>query len=351
MPVMAGAYSYQDSLEIKLGRQGRNKDSPSTLWQVYEGGRQLKAASARRRAALLIVVRLVVFWRLVMPDYTAGRSADRAMMMSEVAGSAAHDCTFNAALGFGSHRRGAKRKSQDRTADDHSHLPHFLHVDVWPIRRDALSFQELQPSIMRRSTRLHSSFIAVKWFHVDGVPIEIAGAVLICPLSGNKARALDFATGRSAMISKSTIAAMMFGAVGLVSMGLASPAFAQVPPAYYDAYPGAFAYPYEPPPPLGWAPYGYSSWPDAATIDYNIHTPPNHWAGDNRGASDGQQAAADYRRADRPLYGHAVAQRSAWHARAANSAGTIRPLLRKPLEALNYAPGRGSVPSGKGGGL
>jgi hypothetical protein len=31
--------------------------------------------------------------------------------------------------------------------------------------------------------------------------------------------------------------------------------------------------------------------------------------------------------------------------------GTIRPLLRKPLEALNYAPGRGSVPSGKGGGL
>jgi hypothetical protein len=31
--------------------------------------------------------------------------------------------------------------------------------------------------------------------------------------------------------------------------------------------------------------------------------------------------------------------------------GTIPSLLRKPLEALNYAPGRGSVPSGKGGGL
>ena len=28
-----------------------------------------------------------------------------------------------------------------------------------------------------------------------------------------------------------------------------------------------------------------------------------------------------------------------------------RPLLPKSLEALNYAPGRGSVPSGKGGGL
>jgi hypothetical protein len=33
------------------------------------------------------------------------------------------------------------------------------------------------------------------------------------------------------------------------------------------------------------------------------------------------------------------------------NAGTITPLLRKPLEALNYAPERGSVPSGKGGGL
>jgi hypothetical protein len=29
----------------------------------------------------------------------------------------------------------------------------------------------------------------------------------------------------------------------------------------------------------------------------------------------------------------------------------MRPLLRKRLEALNYAAGRGSVPSGKGGGL
>ena len=86
------------------------------------------------------------------------------------------------------------------------------------------------------------------------------------------------------MISKSTIAAMTLGAMGLamglvmdLAMGLASPAFAQVPPAYYDAYPGAFVYPYEPPPPpFGWAPYGYGGWPDAAGIGYNIHTPPNH---------------------------------------------------------------------------
>jgi hypothetical protein len=73
------------------------------------------------------------------------------------------------------------------------------------------------------------------------------------------------------MISKSTIAAIV-----LVAVGLASPAFAQAPPSYYDAYPGAFAYPYEPPPPFGWVPGGYGGWPDAATIGYNIHTPPNH---------------------------------------------------------------------------
>lgn len=73
------------------------------------------------------------------------------------------------------------------------------------------------------------------------------------------------------MIIKSTIAAMV-----LVAMGLASPAFAQAPPTYYTGYPGAYAYPYEPSPPFGWAPDSYGGWPDAATIDYNIHTPPNH---------------------------------------------------------------------------
>jgi hypothetical protein len=77
------------------------------------------------------------------------------------------------------------------------------------------------------------------------------------------------------MISKSTIAATVLVAMGL-AMGLASPAFAQAPPTYYNAYPGAYAYPYEPPPPLGWALDGYGGWPDAATIGYNIHTPPNH---------------------------------------------------------------------------
>jgi hypothetical protein len=73
------------------------------------------------------------------------------------------------------------------------------------------------------------------------------------------------------MISKSAIAAAV-----LVAMGLASPAFAQMPPTYYDAYPGAYAYPYQQPGPFGWAPYGYGGWPNAASIEYNIHTPPNH---------------------------------------------------------------------------
>ena len=77
------------------------------------------------------------------------------------------------------------------------------------------------------------------------------------------------------MISKSTTA-IALGAMSIVSMGLASPAFAQMSPAYYDAYPGAYAYPYAPPPSFGWAPYGYGGWPDAASIQYNIHTPPNH---------------------------------------------------------------------------
>lgn len=75
------------------------------------------------------------------------------------------------------------------------------------------------------------------------------------------------------MISKSTIPAMM-----LVTMGLASPAFAQVPPGYYYGYAGPDAYPYEQPVPYGWAPYGYGGWApgSAASITYNIHTPPNH---------------------------------------------------------------------------
>jgi hypothetical protein len=74
------------------------------------------------------------------------------------------------------------------------------------------------------------------------------------------------------MISKSTIPAMM-----LVTMGLASPASAQVPPGYYYDYAGP-AYSYEQPAPYGWAPYGYGDWApsSAASINYNIHTPPNH---------------------------------------------------------------------------
>jgi hypothetical protein len=75
------------------------------------------------------------------------------------------------------------------------------------------------------------------------------------------------------MIGKSTIAATV-----LVTIGLASPAFAQVPPAYYYDYAGPYAYPYGPPAPYGWTPYGYGGWPGgyAASINYNVHTPPNH---------------------------------------------------------------------------
>lgn len=75
------------------------------------------------------------------------------------------------------------------------------------------------------------------------------------------------------MIGKLTIAAM-----ALVTVGLASPAFAQLPPAYYYGSAGRYAYPYERPAPFGWAPYGYGGWPSgsAASINYNIHTPPNH---------------------------------------------------------------------------
>lgn len=79
------------------------------------------------------------------------------------------------------------------------------------------------------------------------------------------------------MIGKSTIAAAV-----LVTIGVASPAFAQAP--YYYDYAGpapyAYAYPYAQPAPFGWAPYGYgySGWApgSAPAINYNVHTPPNH---------------------------------------------------------------------------
>jgi len=50
-------------------------------------------------------------------------------------------------------------------------------------------------------------------------------------------------------------------------------------PAYAPGYAGPYAYSYEQPGPFGWAPYGYGGgWPSgsAASILYNIHTPPNH---------------------------------------------------------------------------
>lgn len=79
------------------------------------------------------------------------------------------------------------------------------------------------------------------------------------------------------MIGKSTIAALV-----LVTMGVASPAFAQAPGYYYYGYAGpapyAYAYPYAQPAPFGWAPYGYGGWApgSAPAINYNVHTPPNH---------------------------------------------------------------------------
>jgi hypothetical protein len=72
------------------------------------------------------------------------------------------------------------------------------------------------------------------------------------------------------MIRKSTIIA-----VALVATGVASPAFAQIPPAYYYDYVGPYAYSDQQP----YGPYGYAGyWPpnSAAGINYNIHTPPNH---------------------------------------------------------------------------
>ena len=75
------------------------------------------------------------------------------------------------------------------------------------------------------------------------------------------------------MSRKSTITAMV-----LVAMGLASPAFAQAPPGYYYGDAGSYAYPHEQPAPFAWQPYGYGGWApgSAASINYNIHTPPNH---------------------------------------------------------------------------
>jgi hypothetical protein len=80
------------------------------------------------------------------------------------------------------------------------------------------------------------------------------------------------------MIGKS-----MIGAMVLATMGLASPAFAQVPGPYpYYDYPSPYAYQQ----PVydyaygGWAPYGYSYWAwdpnNPHSIDNNIHTPLNH---------------------------------------------------------------------------
>jgi hypothetical protein len=64
----------------------------------------------------------------------------------------------------------------------------------------------------------------------------------------------------------------------LVAMGL-TPALAQVPPGYYGAA-APYATPYDEPEPSGLAPYGYGygGWQSqsAASINYNIHTPPNH---------------------------------------------------------------------------
>jgi hypothetical protein len=73
------------------------------------------------------------------------------------------------------------------------------------------------------------------------------------------------------MICKSTIAT-----IALTVLGLASPAFAQAPPTYDYGYPGAYVYLYDQSGPYGWAPDSYSGWPTAASIQYNIHTPPNH---------------------------------------------------------------------------
>ena len=50
-------------------------------------------------------------------------------------------------------------------------------------------------------------------------------------------------------------------------------------PAYAPGYAGPCAYSYEQPGPFGWAPYSDGGgWPpgSAASILYNIHTPPNH---------------------------------------------------------------------------
>jgi hypothetical protein len=70
------------------------------------------------------------------------------------------------------------------------------------------------------------------------------------------------------MIGKSTIAALV-----LVTMGLASPAFAQVPPSYYYGH----TYPYGQQAPFGWGFYDNGGWPPGpASVDSNAHTPPNH---------------------------------------------------------------------------
>jgi hypothetical protein len=150
-------------------------------------------------AVLLIVVRLVVFGRLMMPDHAAGRGTARAMMMREMAGSAANDCTFDAALGFGSRRRSAKRKCQNRTADNHSHC-RIASIST-PNQSAGTGFRSVTANAVTcgrlfivmpfvhwtgTSSQHHEPIGSIPFFvcchemiRRHGVPIEITGAVLI----------------------------------------------------------------------------------------------------------------------------------------------------------------------------
>src|SRR6185312_2984189 len=56
-----------------------------------------------------------------MTDGATGCSTDSAVMMSEMPGGAADDCSFNAAFSFGSSGHTGKRSRQDGAAKDHSH--------------------------------------------------------------------------------------------------------------------------------------------------------------------------------------------------------------------------------------
>jgi hypothetical protein len=91
------------------------------------------------------------------------------------------------------------------------------------------------------------------------------------------------------MINKSKL--MLIGTVAALLTGGSSLAMAQqyggpngsqplvTAPAGGPAYAGPYAYSYEQLGPFDWAPSGYGGgWPpgSAASILYNIHTPPNH---------------------------------------------------------------------------